>query len=234
MSINYKSLLNEMAMTRHWTTSSSNEQDSYHAGPGYNAKSTLQETLAARSLPAPIYEHRASGPEHSLAWTSTCRLYDQSVYTGYGVSKKMSEQNAAHNAVQGLKDSAPTRPAPFYAAAPVPDESRFSSARAEGTNNYEETADDFEDQYRAPSAPPVPKTRDYKSMLNQLLQRLDCIVADFADAETNVPGVHIRSIGVYVKSRNQVFLGVGSAATKRDADQRAAKDLLHKLKRTTK
>jgi ribonuclease-3 len=58
-------------------------------------KSALQEWLAIRSLPPPIYVDSWEGPDHDRLFVTEMRLRDGRSFVGMGRSKKQAQQDAA-------------------------------------------------------------------------------------------------------------------------------------------
>lgn len=65
-------------------------------------KSTLQEAVAVRGLPAPVYEITDEGPDHQKLFHALVFVGDDLVGSGDGPSKRAAEQAAAALGVQSL------------------------------------------------------------------------------------------------------------------------------------
>lgn len=66
-------------------------------------KTTLQERLAERKLPMPIYRSTSTGPDHDLSFTAEVLVGEKIFGTGAGTNKKLAEQDAAHEAYRKLR-----------------------------------------------------------------------------------------------------------------------------------
>ncbi|MFV8380459.1 ribonuclease III [Corynebacterium hindlerae] len=66
-------------------------------------KTTLQEKVAEKRLPAPVYESEATGPEHEQIFTSHVLINGERKGTGTGTNKKLAEQQAAHQAFLAIR-----------------------------------------------------------------------------------------------------------------------------------
>ena len=73
----------------------------------YDAKSRLQEYTQAREIRLTYRLLDATGPEHNRTYHVACMLGNRQAGEGYGASKKMAEQIAAH---ETLKNLPPDRP----------------------------------------------------------------------------------------------------------------------------
>lgn len=68
-------------------------------------KTVLQEAVQARGWGLPEYELvKESGPDHAKTFTVECRLQGEAAGVGEGRSKKIAEQEAAAEALDGLLD----------------------------------------------------------------------------------------------------------------------------------
>lgn len=68
-----------------------------------DAKTRLQEDLQARGWPLPEYRLIAeTGPDHAKSFTVECRVRDRPAGRGEGSSKKVAEQRAAAEALEGI------------------------------------------------------------------------------------------------------------------------------------
>src|SRR5690606_5674208 len=76
-------------------------------GAGLDWKTSLQELVAARGLPAPTYQVVGTGPDHARSFTATVVVGDQDYGTGTGPAKKIAEQEAAENAYTRLSAEEP-------------------------------------------------------------------------------------------------------------------------------
>jgi ribonuclease III len=74
-------------------------------GAATDPKTSLQELAARQSLPAPVYEIQASGPDHDRRFTATVRVGGTSAVGG-GSSKKQAEMAAALAAWRHLSGNA--------------------------------------------------------------------------------------------------------------------------------
>ncbi|AKE41500.1 ribonuclease III [Corynebacterium kutscheri] len=74
-------------------------------GHHHDWKTTLQERVAERGLPMPVYGSSSVGPDHAQVFTATVRINDELAGTGQGHNKKLAEQQAAHQAVLALNDN---------------------------------------------------------------------------------------------------------------------------------
>lgn len=61
-------------------------------------KTTLQEKVAEKKLPAPVYESDFTGPDHDQVFTSRVMIDGTVRGVGTGPNKKLAEQQAAHEA----------------------------------------------------------------------------------------------------------------------------------------
>ncbi|MEJ5997038.1 ribonuclease III [Corynebacterium sp. H130] len=66
-------------------------------------KTTLQEKVAEKKLPAPVYESEVSGPDHDQVFTSHVLIDGVKRGTGTGQNKKLAEQQAAHEAFLAIR-----------------------------------------------------------------------------------------------------------------------------------
>ncbi|QDB79825.1 ribonuclease III [Georgenia wutianyii] len=80
-------------------------------GAGLDWKTSLQELVAARGLPAPLYQVVGTGPDHARSFTATVLVGEADYGTGTGPSKKVAEQEAAQNAYARLSAEDPAGPA---------------------------------------------------------------------------------------------------------------------------
>lgn len=71
-------------------------------GAGLDWKTSLQELVAANSLPAPVYEVTGTGPDHARSFEAQVLVDDAVEGTGSGPSKKVAEQEAAEAAYSAL------------------------------------------------------------------------------------------------------------------------------------
>ncbi|WP_152190906.1 ribonuclease III [Georgenia satyanarayanai] len=71
-------------------------------GAGLDWKTSLQELVASRGLPAPTYEVVGTGPDHARSFTATVIVAEQPWGTGAGPAKKVAEQQAAEDAYTRL------------------------------------------------------------------------------------------------------------------------------------
>ncbi|MCS4489064.1 ribonuclease III [Corynebacterium sp. ES2794-CONJ1] len=69
-------------------------------------KTTLQERLAEYKLPMADYQSTSEGPEHDQLFTVVVKVFGRIIGTGQGRNKKQAEQQAAHNALDILNDTA--------------------------------------------------------------------------------------------------------------------------------
>jgi len=67
-------------------------------------KSTLQEVLASRGRPAPVYVLSESGPDHDKRFVALVTIGGETVGRGEGRSKRVAEQAAAAEATHALLD----------------------------------------------------------------------------------------------------------------------------------
>ncbi len=72
------------------------------AGAGLDWKTSLQELVASRGLPAPTYHVVGTGPDHARSFTATVIVGDEACGTGSGTAKKIAEQEAAESAYAHL------------------------------------------------------------------------------------------------------------------------------------
>ncbi|HLS72205.1 MAG TPA: ribonuclease III [Actinomycetaceae bacterium] len=77
-------------------------------GAGLDWKTSLQELVAERSLPAPSYEVTGTGPDHARTFHATVLVGEQAYGEGTGPAKKIAEQQAAEAAYQRLLAQAPS------------------------------------------------------------------------------------------------------------------------------
>lgn len=68
-------------------------------------KTTLQERLAELKAPMPVYTATSTGPDHDLIFTAHARVGEKVLGTGVGPSKKVAEQEAAHEAFGALREN---------------------------------------------------------------------------------------------------------------------------------
>ncbi|MEJ5927381.1 ribonuclease III [Corynebacterium sp. H128] len=66
-------------------------------------KTTLQEKVAEKKLPAPVYESEFTGPDHEQTFTSHVVINGERKGTGTGPNKKLAEQQAAHMAYLAIR-----------------------------------------------------------------------------------------------------------------------------------
>ncbi|QGU02318.1 Ribonuclease 3 [Corynebacterium kalinowskii] len=66
-------------------------------------KTTLQEKVAEKKLPAPVYESVVAGPDHDQLFTSNVLIDGTVRGTGTGPNKKLAEQQAAHEAFLAIR-----------------------------------------------------------------------------------------------------------------------------------
>lgn len=66
-------------------------------------KTTLQEKVAEKRLPAPVYEAEVTGPDHDQQFTSHVLIDGVKRGTGSGPNKKLAEQQAAHQAFLAIR-----------------------------------------------------------------------------------------------------------------------------------
>ncbi|WP_324651279.1 ribonuclease III [Georgenia sp. H159] len=71
-------------------------------GAGLDWKTSLQELVATRGLPAPTYQVVGTGPDHARSFTATVVIAEQDYGTGTGPAKKIAEQEAAEDAYTRL------------------------------------------------------------------------------------------------------------------------------------
>jgi len=71
-------------------------------GAGLDWKTSLQELVASRGLPAPTYQVVGTGPDHARSFTATVIVAEQAWGTGSGPAKKVAEQQAAEDAYTRL------------------------------------------------------------------------------------------------------------------------------------
>lgn len=67
-------------------------------------KTTLQERLAERKLPAAVYETSATGPAHDQTFFAQAIVQGEVLGEGTGHNKKMAEQAAAHQAARRIQE----------------------------------------------------------------------------------------------------------------------------------
>ena len=67
-------------------------------------KTALQELCAEIKAPMPVYTAQATGPEHDQTFYAQATVNDLELGKGQGTSKKQAEQQAAHEAVELLKE----------------------------------------------------------------------------------------------------------------------------------
>ncbi|QGU07735.1 Ribonuclease 3 [Corynebacterium occultum] len=68
-------------------------------------KTMLQERLAERKFPMPIYESTSVGPDHERVFTAKVIVGEKDLGTGVGQNKKLAEQEAARLAYRALRGS---------------------------------------------------------------------------------------------------------------------------------
>lgn len=68
-------------------------------------KTMLQERLAERKLPMPVYESTSVGPDHERVFTAKVLVGEKELGTGEGQNKKLAEQEAARLAYRSLRGS---------------------------------------------------------------------------------------------------------------------------------
>ncbi|WP_040157446.1 ribonuclease III [Nigerium massiliense] len=78
-------------------------QDADALGAGLDWKTSLQELCALRGLPAPVYLHTASGPDHDKRFTAQASVGGRVFDGTLGRSKKQAEQGAAKTAFLALQ-----------------------------------------------------------------------------------------------------------------------------------
>lgn len=66
-------------------------------------KTTLQERLAERKLPMPVYQSTSTGPDHDLQFTAEVMVGAKVLGAGEGTNKKLAEQEAARVAYRKLR-----------------------------------------------------------------------------------------------------------------------------------
>jgi ribonuclease-3 len=66
-------------------------------------KSTLQEVLASRGRPAPVYVLTESGPDHDKRFVARVNIGGETLGRGEGRSKRLAEQAAAAEATHALQ-----------------------------------------------------------------------------------------------------------------------------------
>lgn len=66
-------------------------------------KTALQERLAERKLPMPVYQSSSTGPDHDLLFTARVLVGDRELGQGGGPNKKLAEQEAARQAFRKLR-----------------------------------------------------------------------------------------------------------------------------------
>lgn len=66
-------------------------------------KTTLQEKVAEKKLPVPVYEADVTGPDHDQMFTSRALIDGVIRGTGTGPNKKQAEQQAAHEAFLAIR-----------------------------------------------------------------------------------------------------------------------------------
>lgn len=71
-------------------------------GAGLDWKTSLQELVASRGLPAPTYQVVGTGPDHARSFTATVIVAEEAWGTGSGPAKKVAEQQAAEDAYSRL------------------------------------------------------------------------------------------------------------------------------------
>src|SRR5690625_906534 len=71
-------------------------------GAGLDWKTSLQELVAARALPAPVYQVIGTGPDHARTFPATVMIGEDAYGTGTGTAKKVAEQHAAEDAYTRL------------------------------------------------------------------------------------------------------------------------------------
>src|SRR5690606_9919932 len=76
-------------------------------GAGLDWKTSLQELVAARGLPAPTYQVVGAGPDHARTFSATVVIGDRDFGTGSGTAKKVAEQQAAQDAYARLSAEEP-------------------------------------------------------------------------------------------------------------------------------
>ena len=75
-------------------------------GAGLDWKTSLQELCASLGLPAPVYLHEATGPDHAKQFEARA-VVDGRTFAGWvGRSKKQAEQGAAQAAFEALQEDA--------------------------------------------------------------------------------------------------------------------------------
>lgn len=68
-------------------------------------KTALQERVAELKKPMPIYSATSEGPEHQLAFKAVVTVNDVELGRGQGQSKKLAEQDSAHQAFLILREN---------------------------------------------------------------------------------------------------------------------------------
>lgn len=74
------------------------------AGRHLDWKTTLQELCAELKAPMPVYTATSTGPEHDQTFHAVATVNDVELGRGTGGNKKLAEQQAAHQAVEVLKE----------------------------------------------------------------------------------------------------------------------------------
>ncbi len=71
-------------------------------GAGLDWKTSLQELVASRGLPAPTYQVVGAGPDHARTFSAVVVIGDRELGSGSGTAKKVAEQQAAQDAYARL------------------------------------------------------------------------------------------------------------------------------------
>ncbi len=77
-------------------------------GAGLDWKTSLQELCASVGLPAPVYVHEATGPDHQKRFEARALVGERAFAAFGGTSKKQAEQGAARAAFEALREDAAT------------------------------------------------------------------------------------------------------------------------------
>ena len=93
-------------------------------GAGLDWKTSLQELVASRDLPAPVSRVVGTGPDHARSFTATVVIGEDDYGSGEGPAKKIAEQHAAEAAYRNLtaEQSDAERAEPDQADADRPDQ----------------------------------------------------------------------------------------------------------------
>ncbi len=76
-------------------------------GAGLDWKTSLQELCSTLALPAPVYVHDASGPDHDKRFEARAVVGEETFEGHLGRSKKQAEQRAAQSAFVALRERHP-------------------------------------------------------------------------------------------------------------------------------